>query len=342
MRRSFFNDDRRSGARMFRLGSAIALGALILAPSAVLAAGPSAPASSIRDLAVALVEADGSKEKFAKGLQPLERMLGQSIASKVGASDPAEAGKVKATLHSALESLPAKMADTAADAYAANFSRRELSDILAFMNGPGGRAEIANLPLLKADLAAGMSQETSGVVKVGEDAFVQAPAARRALILRLFNAQDLEAHTRLGYAALEHVMTAALTAADDDQATRKTQRAETASPLEAEKEARAADEYVRMVMAVEKRFYVNHFSDEELTLLVAYLESDAGQAIIARNSLVQRAVVQGMQEHLGAILSSLDAQVCATVPCTSKQRADLKDFARSMSVVFGSVKDIPL
>lgn len=94
-----------------------------------------------------------------------------------------------------------------------------------------------------------------------------------------------------------------------------------------EEVARGADDYVRRVMAVEKRFYATHYSESDLTSFVAYLESDVGQATLSRAPAIKQAVARTMQVQLVSVLGNFDSSVCSVVTCTAKQRSELAKFA---------------
>ncbi len=290
------------------------------------AAGAAPPPGDTHELAKALMELGDERQLDVKALEPMESLVSNLIAAKLSLSDPSTAAKVRSVVHQALEPVSVKAADAMIDAYASNFTSQELGAVLAFMRSPAGEAEKANLPLLRVELGAALTGLSSDPNLEAEATRIYegASPAKRELIVRILKAQDFEAHTRKGYAALGEVMKAAI-----KQAASPAQSATPSSPT-AEDE-RAADAYVRLVTAVEKRYYVNHFSETDLSAMAAYLESDAGQAILARMPIVKRAVGKALADALVIAIGSLDKDVCAATPCTAEQRASVADFATAMA-----------
>jgi hypothetical protein len=199
------------------------------------------------------------------------------------------------------------------------------------MRSPAAEAEKTNLLLLKAELGAALSG-SSGSPNVEAEAlrvYDAASPAKRELILRIFKAQDFEAHTRKGYVTLGAVMKAGLQKAAS--------KGEIPQPSSQTDDELGADAYVRLVTAVEKRYYANHFAEADLAAIATYLESDAGQAILSRMPLVKREVGKSLSAQLAIALQSLDKSVCTAVPCSEAQRASMTDFTRSMATSIPAV-----
>jgi len=304
--------------------------ALLLLP-AIACAGP--PPADVHELAKALVEIGEERQHEAKALEPMETLLSNLIAIKLSLTEPSAKAKVTAAVHEAFAPVSVRAGDAMTDAYAANFTAQELSAVLGFMRSPTAEVEKANLPLLKAELGAALTGFASNPAIEAEALRVydSASPAKRELILRILKAQDFEAHTRKGYATLGAIMKTALQQAASKGPTPQL------SPLQTADDERAADAYVRLVTAVEKRYYVNHWSEADLSAIASYLESDAGQAIQTRMPLVKRAVGKSLSDQLVVAIGSLDKSVCAAVPCTQVQRASVTDFMKSMAAGIPSI-----
>lgn len=292
----------------------------IIAAFGVMISTAPAAAAATHEQAAKLMEVSGDGESIIKGQARIQATVSKMIAVRVGASDPTASAKVAAVVSETLSPVPPKVIAATVAAYAANFSNREIDDVLAFMDGPGGRAEKTNLPLLRAALAAALigQVDPSSAPEAIDRALAAAPALRRQLIARVFKAQDLEGQTRKDYMALLGGARAVVTAIDT---------AHTLPPARDDPAtlAHAADDYVRMVMGVEKRFYLDHFSDAELVAMADYLESEAGRAMLTGAPLVKRAVGQVMRDQVVAALASLNTSVCSAVACSPQQRKELAD-----------------
>jgi hypothetical protein len=313
-----------------RTSAACAVALLLLLP-AVARAGP--PPADVRELAKALVEIGEERQHEAKALEPIETLLSNLIAIKLSLTDPSAKAKVTAVVHEAFAPVSVKAGDAMIDAYAANFTAQQLGEVLGFMRSPTAEVEKANLPLLKAELSAALTG-LAGNPAVEAEAlrvFDGASPAKRELILRILKAQDFEAHTRKGYATLGAIMKTALEQAGSKEPTPQPSSSQTTD------DERAADAYVRLITAVEKRYYVNHWSEADLSVVASYLESDAGQAIQTRMPLVKRAVGKSLSDQLAIAIGSLDKSVCAAVPCTQVQRASVTDFTKSMATGISSM-----
>jgi hypothetical protein len=297
---------------------------MLLCPALAPAAAPTVDA---HELARTLVEIGGERQREAKALEPMEALVSNLVDSKLSLTDPSATAKVKSVVHDAFAPVSVRAGDAMIDAYATNFTGHELGEVLAFMKSPAAETEKVNLPLLSGELSAALAGLSSNT-NVEVDAmrvYDSTSPAKRELILRILKAEDFEAHTREGYAKWGAMMRAAL-----KQVANNPQNVEPSYPQTAEDE-RAADAYVRLVTAVEKRYYADHFSEIDLSAIATYLESNTGQAILVRQPKVKRAVEESLADQLVIALGSLDKNVCATVPCTPEQRASVADFTRSMA-----------
>lgn len=305
-----------------------------LAAAQPLAAGQVATPEA-KALASALIDADGERERIATALAPMEPMFQGVILSNVASKDVGAEATVATVVHEMFSSIGKQLGDASVGAYTANFSPTELSAVLAFVRGPGGQAERANAPLLKADLRAALSAQAPAAetIEAAEAVFAKAPPTKRALIQRIFRAQNLEARTRAGYATLGAVMDAALVAATGGEPTKKAPPSSEA----ADKASQASDRYVRLVMAVEERFYVDRFNETDLATLADYLESGAGQAMLTRSPTVQRVLTKAMQEQFATMLPALSETVCSAITCSAADRAGLAAEMRSLAAMLPSV-----
>ncbi len=170
------------------------------------------PPLDVPELARAVVEIGDERPHEDQAIQPIEAFLSNSISTRLSLTDPSATVKVKSVVHDAFAGVSEKTADATVDAYAANFTARELGDVLAFMKSPAGMMEKANLSLLKVEMSAALV-DPSGNPAIEVDAmraYDGASPTMRELIGRILKAQDFEAHTRKGYATLGVIMKTAL------------------------------------------------------------------------------------------------------------------------------------
>jgi hypothetical protein len=284
-----------------------------------------------RALAAAVVEVGGDRERELEALEPMGSILSAMIASRLSLDEPA-AAKVRTIVHETLISIPSKLVDAEIEAYAANLSVKELDGVLTFLKSPAGRAEKSNLPLLHSELGTIMSGPDTA--KTGEQAarvFAEASPAKRAAIRRILVAQDLESHTRRGLAAFGTLVEqAAPSQSIDSGPPSGPPQSNEQKQAKRDKAARDAEDYVRLVKEVEQRYYVDHFSEEQLTAIADYLEGEAGRAMLAQLPMIQRAVGQNLRNQLVIGIPSLNGNVCAAIACSPEQRTRLADFTRRM------------
>jgi hypothetical protein len=282
------------------------------------------PTADARTLAATLVRLGDERENGAKALEPVEGMLSAQIAMRLSATDPDVVAKVKQVVHEALSPVVRKAGDGLVDGYAASFSPEELSHVVAFVESPEGQAEKANLPLLKKALAAWLSgsPEAANAGDTAAKVFAAASPETRSLVQRILAAQDFEARTRQGFATLNSAFESVFSRAGVGTST--------AQPG-SNADAKAADDYVRVVTEIEEGFYVTHYTDAQLTAVAAYLESEPGQAVLTRLPKLKRALNEELLQGLSHALSSLPERVCSTVPCSADQRTGLTDFTTTMA-----------
>jgi len=264
-----------------------------------------------------------------KRWEALEGLIAGQIDAKLLIADPDAKSKVAAAVHDAFTPIPSRALDAFIDAEAANFSGDELRDVLAFVKGPTSQAVAANSPILKQALAGALSGSPESA-KAGDEAarvFAEAPASKRALVRRIFAAQDFEAHTRSGYAALSANF--ARIVADSGLPEPQPQSGEAKQAAQA-KAAKDADDYVKFVVEIEERNYVDNFSDAQLTDLAEYLESPAGRAMVTRMPKIRGAMLDVLRDNLPAAFKATTDRICATVVCSAEQRAQLADYAQFM------------
>lgn len=312
-------------------------------------APPYARAPSSLALAKEIADTEVSREQFDKRMAPVEKMLALSAVSALAANNPEimndsdTAAKVAAIVHNSVSSVYSKVMDARASAYAETFSKRELTDIVSFIRGPGGQAEKINIPLLKADLSplAMMSATDAANMEVAADqTFVSVSPSRRELVLRIFKPQNVEERTRRGYAILLTRLSEDPHKVDSD-ATTPGSNANPRAKASEDEVARFVDEYVRKVMAVEKRFYANHYSDADLSIIATYLESETGRLTINRSPAIERAAAQITLRQFVSVLASLDEAICSAVICSSEQRARLVHLTSSVGAAIPQFGNVP-
>lgn len=304
--------------------------AVLASPSLAHAAASS---GDVHELAKALVEIGDERPRMAKTLEPIEAVIAGGIAVELSLTDPDSTAKVKDVVHQALAPVSDRAGDAMVDAYSSNFTAEELSDVLTYMNTPAAKAEKANLPRLKADMGAAL-WSASGGATIEADAvkvYEGAPPAKRELVLRILKAQDFEARNRREFATFGAAMKTMLPPAVKGE---KAQPHNAGAPAE---DARVMDDYMRLMVAIQKRYYVDHFSEADLSTVATYLESDAGQAVLTRLPVVRRATAKAMADQIFVALGSLDEKVCAAVPCTADQRASIADHTKSVATTMTSV-----
>lgn len=304
--------------------------AVLASPSLAHAAASS---GNVHDLAKALVEIGDERPRMAKTLEPIEAVIAGGISLELSLTDPDSTAKVKGMVHQALAPVSDRAGDAMVDSYAANFTLQELSDVLAYMNTPAAKVEKANLPLLRAEMG-GVLTGASNRATIEADAmkvYDGAPPAKRELILRILKAQDFEARNRRELATFGAAMKTMLPPA------LKGEKAQPHNSVATAEDARAMDDYVRLMVAIQKRYYVDHFSEADLSTVATYLESDAGQAVLTRLPVVRRAMAKVMADQIFVALGSLDEKVCAAVPCTADQRASIAEHTKSVASMMTSV-----
>ncbi len=293
-------------------------------PTASAPARPSPATPEALSLATTLVGVSDERANATKALEPLENLMSGWITTCLSTTDPSVIAQVKQIVRDALSPIQQQAVDAMVDSYAASFSTEELGRAIAFAEGPEGQAEKANLPLLKKDLAAALSG-SSKVAKAGDSAsqvFAAASPERRAFVQRILVAQHFEARTRRNYATLGAMIEAAALRAGLGTSTGK---------AGSRADAKAADNYVRLVTEVEEDFYVTHYTDAQLTGFATYLESEPGQAFVTRMPKVRKALSSVVAHGLLGAVSKLPDRVCKAVACTPDQRTRLAELTTVMS-----------
>ncbi|HEY7808270.1 MAG TPA: hypothetical protein VIC34_13825 [Croceibacterium sp.] len=279
-----------------------------------------------RNLARELVQIE-LNEGSVGNLEPLERAISLSISTTLASGNPTLQSALAANVEKQLTPLEAKFTGALTDAYSKDLTASEMRRIVDFMRGPGGQAEAANLPILKSKLASGQAMEPNAVAKMEaatDLAYRRAPQARRDLIERIFKAQNFEEHTRQDFQKLYSRLNTAVSAATDALSNSKGKSSSATTPsdnVESDKEVEAD---VRRTMAIEKSFYLTHFTDGELGIIATYLESDAGQALLTQLPEIQKTVGSKILTKLDDLMPGVMAAACATAKCTDDQRDKLK------------------
>jgi hypothetical protein len=301
---------------------------------------PSAgPSDEAQALSAMIAEPD--RTKIERIFAPMEASLARRATLVFGADDSTVASKITTAVHAEFSPLYPDLVAAETDVYATQFSLSELRGIAAFLAGPVGQAERTNLPLLGREL----TKATSGTADrqkmqlTAKTAFAAATGIRRAAILRIFKAQNLEAHTRQGFLSLMGVWGAAASGGVKSPEENDQRDLSPNGQREAEQLALEADAYVQLVMAVELDFYATHYSDAEITGLADYLESDAGKAAVARKPLIARAASVTMANHITSISQTFGKSICAALTCSPDQRAKLDAEAHSLVAILPALRN---
>lgn len=281
-----------------------------------------------RDLVLAETQ-DGSVANFTL----LERAIALPISNTLASGSPKPQAELASKVHDQLTPWREEYTEALVEAYSRNLTASQMRDIIAFLQGPGGRAEAANLPFLKKSLASALAMEPDAVAKMETDskiAYQQAPQARRDLIERIFKAQNLEEQTRQGFRKLYSTMSAAVAGAMN-AASADTAKDTNVRPLyEKDEMNKQVEADVQRTMAIERSFYLTHYSDEELSVAATYLESDAGQAVMMQLPTIRRAVGSNMAAKLDGRLPNLIESLCAATSCSAEQRDSLNRFMNAL------------
>jgi hypothetical protein len=331
----------KSGLRKYQSTMRVFAAALALLGSVLAADGagasavePPAPAvdeqsrALARDLAQAETEV-GSAGNFAL----VERAVSIPISTILASGKPELEAELTTKVHEQLTPWREEYTAALVEAYSENLTASEMRDITAFLRGPGGRAEVVNLPLLKKNLASAQAMEPDMVTKLEADsdiAFQQAREARRDLIERIFKSQNLEERTAQGFRKLYSTLNAAVSVATSAEGAEHANDAQAAPLFHSGEITKQVEADVRRTMAVERAFYLTHYSDEELDVLVTYLESSAGQAVMTQLPAIRQAVGRRMVVKLDSILPSLIVSACATTSCSTQQKDRLKQLVTVM------------
>jgi hypothetical protein len=214
---------------------------------------------------------DGS----AGNLEPLKRAISSSISSTLASGNPKLQADLTAKVEEQLTPLEAEFTDALAETYSKDLTLSEMRGIIDFMRGPGAKAEAINLPVLKNTLAAGQSVEADAVAKLeaaSDLAYRQAPQARQDLIERIFKAQNFEEHTRQGFLKLYSRLNASASVVTNSESNSGAKSSVETATSDNDELDRKVEADVRRTMAIERSFYVTHFTDEELGVIATYLE----------------------------------------------------------------------
>lgn len=83
-------------------------------------------------------------------------------------------------------------------------------------------------------------------------------------------------------------------------------------------------------MAIERSFYLTHYSDKELNIIANYLESDAGKAVMTQLPMIRQKVGNRLIAKLEDELPGLFDAVCASKGCSSAQREKLNLYLKML------------
>jgi hypothetical protein len=314
---------------LFAVLTLVAFPALAEAPDngpAATAVATHASTPETLSLARAIVRVDGTQALAGKLLATVEDFQSKYFVSRLAVRDEPSVVKVRAAVHAALAPIPQILTDAKTGAFATMFSADELRDVLAFLTSPGGQVEQHNLPLMKLELAKVLTEspeELTAARASTTSALAAAPTNKRALILRIMLDQDVEGSARKGYAALFAVFEAAAAKSNLP-----------ASKQEPDNQREAAiDDYAKTVVAIEEGFYLTHFTDEQLSGLVAYAESKGGSAMLHRRGAVYARAVPVFSRALLDAFQSLPANICKSITCSAEQKADLASYTALIEAI---------
>lgn len=318
----------------------IAVLALLVAVSPALAADNSVDQYTVpttdeqsRDLAQKLVSAEAEADDPLRNFAYFELSLASFIQNIVAPGDTKARGDLATEVHEKFAPLKEVFRDALLEGYAESLNPNEMREIIGFLQSPGGLAEKANLPLLKTDLANGLMMDPNAAAKMearSEDAFKDAPQTRRDLIVRILKAQNLEERTRQGLRKHYSTMSDALSVAGNGDGGPQEKGSDTKSQLNNDEVDKQIEADVRRTMAIERSFYLTHYSDKELNIIANYLESDAGKAVMTQLPMIRQKVGNRLIAKLEDELPGLFDAVCASKGCSSAQREKLNLYLKML------------
>lgn len=137
------------------LGFVAAAAAVCIVPSAVWGQA-AAPTPHQVELARQIIDASGQRQYMVGMMQSAARQTIENAAKDLPPDKQASSKAAADALSVVYARLAPRMLDVAADAYARTYSEDELSQILAFMRSPTGRAMSAKAPQVMQKVVAGM------------------------------------------------------------------------------------------------------------------------------------------------------------------------------------------
>jgi hypothetical protein len=121
------------------------------APAAQPAAAPAEPVDPERlALAKRLLTTQMSQLDLPRMLHAIDTQMFDAVRKQTPNMDPARADRMAAAVEKAQEQILPQVMDGMAEAFARNLSRQELSDAVAFYEGPSGRAILQKMPAIMA------------------------------------------------------------------------------------------------------------------------------------------------------------------------------------------------
>lgn len=265
------------------------------------------PGPHARELAQALVAADGERARLSK-LTSMELVLPRLIEQTLDVADPVKKDRIGVVVHNRIQALEDDLIEVRVSAMAQTFTVEELDGALAFDRSPTGQAYLRAAPELNRELTSVVFASSA------PEADGPPPSDQKlALINRILKAREVETNTRRGRRVLNALMANALPGAA------KT----TASIAATANDPAQEDAYVKRVLAVEAQFYATTFSDEQLTELGAYFDGPTGRAFTEHAAQLASAAAGPASKSFAQQFERMDAEACEAAGCSGAQRAAL-------------------
>lgn len=292
------------GEEMRRVVVAAGMSLALLAGPGHAQTSPGTPDPQARELAQAIVAADGDRARLSK-LISLDLIITDQTEKALDVADPVKKDRIGAIVHNRMQALEDDLIEAKVSALTQTFTIQELEGALAFDRSPSGQALRRAAPELNRELA-------SAAFGQGAPAAEGPPPSgqKLALINRVLKARGVENSAHKGWRVLNTMMTKAFAEASGQ-----------AAPIAATANDQAAeDAYVKRVVAVETQFYAKTFSDEQLTEIAAYFEGPIGCAFAERASQITSAGLSAASKIFERQFERMDEEACEAVGCSASQR----------------------
>jgi hypothetical protein len=259
----------------------------------------------------------------------VEPFVTQVIAHALSPTGEANSAGVEAAVRKTLGPIAQNLTDATIRAYAANFSSRQLSDLLAFEAGPTGQAFVAKIPVLESELATAKTMAMVGGAPGSSTASEHISPQTRDLIHRLMRSQDFEARMRRYFDAFQADYQQIMTSMTSHR------------QLQSEADRTVADDrFVALAVDDGEHFYAANFSDAQLSGIAEWVKSDSGQAALSGVDLVHQAEIKELRAQLATRLPILGKRICEETRCTAEQRSAV-DASLAKILVLTSQLSVP-